>query len=102
MNYDKGDISDGYHTFNELYNHRAVLFSVICKQDKTSWKSRKHHDGTMYDGMFIAGIGTPYGQCTYHLDNEYWELFKVKEIPCAPEWDGHTPDDVLTRLKYLI
>ena len=25
-----GEISDGYHTFNELYHHRAVLFSVIC------------------------------------------------------------------------
>ena len=26
-----GDTSDGYHTFNELYHHRAVLFSVIVK-----------------------------------------------------------------------
>ena len=25
-----GDTSDGYHTFNELYRHRAILFSVIC------------------------------------------------------------------------
>ena len=24
-----GETSDGYHTFNELYHHRAVLFSVI-------------------------------------------------------------------------
>lgn len=23
------DISDGYHTFNELYYHRMVLFSII-------------------------------------------------------------------------
>ena len=27
-----GDTSDGYHTFNELYRHRAILCSVICKQ----------------------------------------------------------------------
>lgn len=26
-----GETSDGYHTFNELYHHRAVLFSVIVK-----------------------------------------------------------------------
>lgn len=24
-----GSTSDGYHTFDELYHHRAVLFSVI-------------------------------------------------------------------------
>ena len=27
---DMGDVSDGYHTFNELYHHRAVLFANIC------------------------------------------------------------------------
>ena len=25
-----GSTSDGYHTFDELYEHRTVLFSVIC------------------------------------------------------------------------
>lgn len=28
--YSKGDISDGSHTFNELYYHRMILFAVIC------------------------------------------------------------------------
>lgn len=64
-----GETSDGYHTFNELYHHRAVLFSVIVKAfPDHAWKSRKHHDGTMYDGMFIVGIETPDGQATYHYD----------------------------------
>ena len=38
-----GETSDGYHTFNELYHHRAVLFSVIVANypDK-AWKSKKH------------------------------------------------------------
>lgn len=27
-----GEVSDGYHTFNELYYHRAVLFAVICNE----------------------------------------------------------------------
>ena len=30
-NVEIGDMSDGYHTFNELYHHRAVLFSIICR-----------------------------------------------------------------------
>lgn len=98
-----GETSDGYHTFNELYHHRAVLFSVIVKafQDH-AWKSRKHHDGTMYDGMFIVGIETPDGQATYHYDvDPYWDMFKCKELEYAPEWDGHTPVQAIDRIGKL-
>lgn len=91
-----GELSDGYHTFNELYHHRAVLFSVIVNQNKSiSWKSKKHHDGTMYDGMFIVGIDTPQGQYSYHYDIEpYWNIFECKELDNAPVWDGHEPKDI--------
>lgn len=99
-----GDTSDGYHTFNELYHHRAVLFSVIvAKFSNRAWKSKLHADGTMYDGMFIVGIETPDGQATYHYDVEpYWNLFQCKEIERAPEWDGHTPDQAIKRIGKLI
>ena len=59
-------VSDGYHTFKELYEHRVVLFvaliTALTQQEyhpsnKICWKSKKHSDGTMYDGWFIAGIG---------------------------------------------
>lgn len=98
-----GETSDGYHTFNELYHHRAVLFSVIVKAFKDkAWKSRKHHDGTMYDGMFIVGIETPDGQATYHYDMEpYWDMFCCEEIERAPEWDGHTPAQAIERIGKL-
>jgi hypothetical protein len=90
-----GDLSDGYHTFNELYHHRAVLFSVICNQNKDkAWKSKLHADGTMFDGYFIVGIDTPKGTYTYHYQMKYWDLFDVKELERAPEWDGHKPEDV--------
>lgn len=57
-----GETSDGFHTFDELYRHRAVLFSfIVACFPGASWKSRRHHDGTMYDGMFIVGIETPWG-----------------------------------------
>lgn len=99
-----GDTSDGYHTFNELYHHRAVLFSVIvAKFADRAWKSKLHADGTMYDGMFIVGIETPDGQATYHYDiNPYWEMFRCKEIDHAPEWDGHTPDQAIVRIGKLV
>ena len=98
-----GDTSDGYHTFNELYHHRAVLFSVICNgHPDIAWKSKKHHDGTMYDGMFIVGINTPEGPATYHYDvDPYWGMFRVKELETAPEWDGHTPDEAIRRISTL-
>ena len=98
-----GNLSDGYHTFNELYHHRAILFSVICNSmsDK-AWKSKLHDTGDMYDGMFIVGIETPEGQATYHYDIEpYWDMFKVKELEKAPKYDGHTPQVAIDRIAKL-
>lgn len=98
-----GDTSDGYHTFNDLYHHRAVLFSVIVRvHPDIAWKSKKHHDGTMYEGMFIVGVDTPVGQATYHYDiDPYWDIFACKELERAPEWDGHTPTDAIERIALL-
>lgn len=35
-----GELSDGYHTFNELYHHRAILFSVICNTHIRNWHGK--------------------------------------------------------------
>ena len=97
------DVSDGYHTFGELYYHRMMLFSIILNQNKDiSWKAKKHHDGTMFDeDSFICGIETPQGQYTYHYNLEFWDYFKVKELEFAPEYDGHKPSDI-TRLVSIL
>ena len=98
-----GDTSDGYHTFNELYHHRAVLFSVVVASHRNiAWKSKLHHDGTMYEGMFIVGVDTPWGQASYHYDiDPYWDMFDCEERESAPEWDGHTPDEAIERIGKL-
>lgn len=97
-NFSAGELSDGYHTFNELYYHRMALFSIVCNMNKEkSWKSFKHDDGTMFDDMFIVGINTPDGQYTYHYDVKYWHYFNVQELDAAPVYDGHKPEDI-TRL----
>ena len=92
---DIGETSDGYHTFNELYEHRTALFATLCNMwSDISWKSMKHDDGTMYDGMFIAGIETPDGQYTYHCDMKYLYMFAyTPEVDKAPPYDGHQPKD---------
>lgn len=98
----KGQISDGSHTFDELYYHRMILFSVICNTYREqAWKSWKHNDGTMYDDYFIVGITTKDGDYSYHYHKDYWYEFNVKELEYAPKWDGHMPDDI-KRLQTLL
>lgn len=94
-----GAVSDGDHTFSELYHHRAILTAAAFNaHPEMAWKSKQHHDGTMYDGYFICGVNTVCGQATYHYALEYWDLFKVPELDRAPEWDGHTPAVAAARL----
>lgn len=110
---DTNEISDGYHTFGELYEHRITLFIALCRiiekdpqyQDSNYaiWKSKKHSDHSELDGWFILGIGRYVSeQITYHLPISKWEecLFAT-ELDAAPIWDGHTSNDVLERLKQL-
>lgn len=92
-----GELSDGYHTFNDLYYQRCILFATLVNQNKkTSWKSYKHEDGELCfgGGWFIVGIDTPQGSYTYHYENKYWDLFQCKELECSKHWDGHTSKDV--------
>jgi len=96
-----GSTSDGYHTFDELYEHRHALFSVVCHVFN-GWKSRAHSDGTMFDGWFIAGVDTPLGQATYHLPLSWWDKFECEERPYAPMWDGHAPGVVPGRIRSLV
>jgi hypothetical protein len=105
-----GGISDGYHTIDELHEHRYMLFLALVGQmrqaDKlhtvNSFKSQLHHDGTEYPGWFIAGFKTSFGWISYHLPMKHWTACDLPEWEQAPEWDGHTSLDVLERLSSLI
>jgi hypothetical protein len=105
-----GQISDGYHTFDELYEHRIVLYIALLQElDNTGkarpWKSLKHHDGYQWDGWFILGLfDKPGEQITYHLPMAYWEVCETfaHTLPFAPYFDGHTSADVLIRIAKLI
>ena len=95
--YDTGDFSDGYHTFNELYQQRRMLTAaLVYAHSHIAWKSHRHSDGEQCfgGGWFIVGFDTPEGQYTYHYENEHWDMFQCKEVEFAPEWDGHTAEDV--------
>ncbi len=97
------DLSDGYHTFKQLYYQRMMLFATIVKQNKgNAWKSLRHEDGELCfgGGWFIVGIDTPEGSYTYHYEDCYYSLFDCEELACGKHWDGHTEKDV-TRLLSL-
>lgn len=103
---DRGELSDGCHTFNELYDHRIQLYIVMAdfySDYEYVWKSRAHSDGSVWKGWFILGIRTEPGkQITYHLPMDRWDdCWFAVVLDKAPEWDGHTSADVLERLKRL-
>lgn len=104
-----GNVSDGYHSFDELYDHRCLLFlafQALSHRNRgahsTAWKSRKHHDGSAFDGWFIAGMELANGQVSYHIPEKYWDLCHGWELETAPKWDGHTSQDVVERLRLYL
>jgi len=97
------DLSDGFHTFNDLYEQRMYLFAALVNAYKDkAWKSLKHEDGEPCFGgdWFVVGIDTPEGSYTYHYSIKYWDVFDCEVLPKAKHWDGHTDKDV-TRLMSL-
>ncbi len=112
-------ISDGYHTFGELYEHRITLFIALCRQvqyiseikfrrpnrfdNNGVWRSETMSDGSRWEGWFLLGIGKEKGsQITYHLPVSKWTDCEFAEtLAIAPEFDGHTSADVLERLAKL-
>lgn len=98
-----GEISDGYHTFDELYEHRCSLFLMLMKAySGRSWFSRKHEDGAEWDSWFIAGICGPTGDISYHLPIKMWDLAiktDALKLERGAKWDGHTPAQVVERLQ---
>ena len=110
---DRGSVSDGYHTFNELYQFRkiynALLFNEWAKQttEIKEWakdeqgrlyakvvstkykydvhKSLRHHNGELCfgGGWFVVVAILPSGQITNHYKVEDWSKFKIPTVEKA-------------------
>lgn len=109
-------ISDGYHTFGELYEHRIRLFIQLCKMTKALslldvtnkvkgiYPSVWAYVENESEQWFLLGIWKEDGkQITYHLPARFWnEVCEFAEIlKDKPQWDGHSSSDILERLKQL-
>jgi hypothetical protein len=103
---DVSQLSDGYHTFAELYEHRhALMLAFMRAAPDLCWFSRRHADGELCfgdGGWFIVGAELPNsGTVSYHLPMRLWglaEMAGAAELELGRPWDGHTAHDVVQRL----
>lgn len=104
------DLNNQHDLIQELYEFRllynALLFNQWNKHNEYEvYKSKRHSDGELcFDGeWFVVVAILPDGQITNHYHIKYWDYFQIKEYPqVKDEFDGHTPIDVLNRLKSMV
>lgn len=94
------DISDGYHTFDELYDHRIALY---CYCIRTGALVPDYAVLEHYEGWDLVVCKTQAGeQISYHVPivcRGLWE----ENFPIInhdpSRWDGHVSSDVIKRLN---
>lgn len=93
-------LSDGYHTLQELYDHRHALTLALVASGVPAWISTQHAAGDvpMYEGYFIIGLdlssrlGGTY-EVRYHMPLKYWQTALRAGAEArleAPPWDGRS------------
>ena len=103
---DKAKVSDGYHTFENLYQQRmawnALAVNLASEAGKGDpGKSYRHNDGKLCfidnenenskPEYFIIELMTESGLVTNHYPVKDWDYFKIDERETAKyEFDGHT------------
>jgi mRNA-degrading endonuclease YafQ of YafQ-DinJ toxin-antitoxin module len=103
------NISDKYHTHEELYEFRKLYNAALFNEWNLSNKYNVHKSIRHYDnelcfggGWFIVSAMLPTGLISNHYKLKDWDLFQVPEVPKALfEFDGHTGKEVLERLTNL-
>lgn len=103
------EVSDGSHTFRDLYTHRYYLFCLaMTMYPEVSWRTLKHNSkdkDPMYEGYFLAGMDLPTGRVTYHVEIPFWNLLDnlgIQTLSEAPKHDGSSPEDCLERIFNFI
>lgn len=113
LNYieDSNVVSDGYHTFGELYDFRTVLNAGLFNEwflnnKYDCHKSKKHNNGSIPfndNNYFIVSAKLPDGIISFHYELKFWDLFKIPEVEKALfEYDDHTSYDVLNRIMNIL
>lgn len=110
-------LSDGYHTFEELYEHRCLLYIGLITKSSLVYDGyfiREHYEG--WDLLVaeldpIAGRDSFNGevfdpqQISYHVPARMRPLYEhILDERQSEEhdWDGHTSSDVVKRLYHWL
>lgn len=93
------EVSDGHHTFDELYEHRCWLWINLCLANVEDCYWFDH-----FDGWPCLVWNSPAGQMSYHVPAA--DLLKVshkikKVTEREHKFDGHSSEDVVLRLEML-
>lgn len=93
-------ISDGYHTMDELYDHRRALNIALFNSLNELYgragmhmfvpkvfKAKNHHPNSdpIFPGYFIVfAVGKQGIWTSYHYELKYWDNFKIRETQNSP------------------
>lgn len=100
-----GDISDGYHTFDELYEHRVLLFLTCLKSG--AFKAQSVCEDH-YEGWDVITAYTPDNshQISYHVPVKYRPIYehieRVSTDTQAVLFDGHGSKLVAHRIEMML
>ncbi|GAA1298297.1 MULTISPECIES: WDGH domain-containing protein [Micrococcales] len=102
---ESGEASDGVHTHNELYDYRMLYNAHAANGWHAAGipvvKSWRHSDGELCfgGGWFVVVATLSTGQISNHYGRDAWGLFQIPEAEVPPKYDGHTPAEVVDRLR---
>ena len=100
--YPIGTITDGYHSFDELYEHRNLLFlNFLIHADYREEVTTYYTEDPNIPGWILVVMKSKkLGQISYHMEEGYSQFLKyITKIPWEQhEWDGHTSQEVIYRL----
>ena len=101
---DVQEVSDGCHTFKELYQQRSLLLIALMKSyPRMSWRSFRDDQGNWNEKTFLAGMKLPTGDVSFHLGEEFWYMLQgIETRKKSPPFDGHTASDALDRIESWI
>lgn len=103
-----GDTSDGYHTFNELYEHRNLLFLLAVNElawNHTDIQTYSYWVEEHYPGWDLVVLqGKTFAQISYHVPVSLRAGYEntLPKRKSDSDYDGHTSHDVIVRLKQLL
>lgn len=101
FDWERWELHDWYHTFNQLYEHRVLLFLAWCKNidhlENNVRYSSTNSDWSKRPWWFVAGIGD---EVSYHIPIKYrelaWRIIRNKLDKWLRDW--HNSQDVVSTI----